>query len=77
MIEAEAKHELNDIPYEDTAASPTAPPGRVASHALPRSSVKRFNSQRGYRAAEDVFVHISAIERAGLTSLNEGQHLEF
>ena len=25
----------------------------------------------------DVFVHISAVERAGLSTLNEGQHLEF
>ena len=25
----------------------------------------------------DVFVHISAVERAGLRSLNEGQHIEF
>ncbi len=26
---------------------------------------------------KDVFVHISAVERAGLTTLNEGQHLEY
>ena len=26
---------------------------------------------------KDVFVHISAVERAGLTSLNEGQNIEY
>ena len=26
---------------------------------------------------KDVFVHISAVERAGLSTLNEGQHLEY
>ena len=26
---------------------------------------------------QDVFVHISAVERAGLSTLNEGQHVEF
>jgi cold shock protein len=32
------------------------------------------NPQRGGR---DVFVHISAVERAGLSTLNEGQQVEF
>jgi cold shock protein len=46
-------------------------------------SVKWFNVQKGYGfiqptgAGKDVFVHISAVERAGLSTLNEGQHLEF
>ena len=46
-------------------------------------TVKWFNSQKGYGfiqpagGGKDVFVHISAVERAGLSSLNEGQHLEF
>ena len=48
-------------------------------------TVKWFNSQKGYGFIEptgggggrDVFVHISAVERAGLSSLNEGQHVEF
>ena len=49
-------------------------------------TVKWFNSQKGYgfiqptgggAGQRDVFVHISAVERAGLNSLNEGQHVEF
>ena len=46
-------------------------------------TVKWFNSQKGFGfiqpddGAKDVFVHISAVERAGLGSLNEGQKLSF
>ena len=47
-------------------------------------TVKWFNSQKGYGfiqpsggGGRDVFVHISAVEKAGLSSLNEGQHVEF
>jgi len=46
-------------------------------------TVKWFNSQKGYGfiqptgGGKDVFVHISAVERAGLSSLNEGQRVGF
>jgi cold shock protein len=46
-------------------------------------TVKWFNSQKGYGfiqptgGGRDVFVHISAVERAGLASLNDGQNIEF
>ena len=48
-------------------------------------TVKFFNAQKGYGfiqpqgggGGKDVFVHISAVERAGLSTLNEGQHVEF
>ena len=36
-----------------------------------------FIQPTGGRGGKDVFVHISAVERAGLTTLNEGQHVEF
>ena len=46
-------------------------------------TVKWFNPQKGYGfiqpddGAKDVFVHISAVERAGLGSLQEGQKLRY
>ena len=46
-------------------------------------TVKWFNSQKGYGfiqpddGSKDVFVHISAVERAGLTHLNENQKVTF
>ena len=45
--------------------------------------VKWFNERKGYGFIEpddggkDAFVHISAVERAGLGSLNEGQKVSF
>ena len=47
-------------------------------------TVKWFNPTKGYGfiqpddgGGKDVFVHISAVERAGLSSLNEGQKVEY
>jgi len=48
-------------------------------------TVKWFKSQKGYGfiqpqgggGGRDVFVHISAVERAGLGTLNEGQKVEY
>ena len=48
-----------------------------------KGTVKFFNSQKGFGfiqqddGGEDAFVHISAVERAGLAGLAEGQTLEF
>ena len=45
--------------------------------------VKWFNSQKGFgfiqpdNGGPDVFVHISAVERAGMTTLNEGQKISY
>lgn len=50
---------------------------------MPTGSVKWFNSQKGYgfiqpdAGGPDVFVHISAVERAGMNGLNEGQKVSF
>jgi cold shock protein len=46
-------------------------------------TVKWFNPTKGYGfiqpqgGGQDVFVHISAVERAGLGTLNEGQQVEY
>ena len=46
-------------------------------------TVKWFNGQKGYGfiqpedGSKDVFVHISAVERAGMGSLHEGQRVSF
>ena len=46
-------------------------------------TVKWFNAQKGYGfiqpddGSKDVFVHISAVERAGMANLNEGQKLSY
>ncbi|HEY4141619.1 MAG TPA: cold-shock protein [Pseudolabrys sp.] len=46
-------------------------------------TVKFFNSQKGFGfivqdgGGPDVFVHISAVERAGMSTLNEGQKISF
>ncbi|HXO92316.1 MAG TPA: cold-shock protein [Stellaceae bacterium] len=46
-------------------------------------TVKWFNAQKGYGfiqpedGSKDVFVHISAVERAGLGSLHEGQRISY
>jgi CspA family cold shock protein len=48
-----------------------------------QGTVKFFNGERGYGfikpddGGRDVFVHITAVERAGLKALNEGQRISF
>jgi CspA family cold shock protein len=50
---------------------------------MPTGTVKWFNSTKGYgfiapdTGAKDVFVHISAVQKAGLRGLNEGQKVDF
>jgi cold shock protein len=51
--------------------------------AMPIGTVKWFNSTKGFgfiqpeSGGPDVFVHISAVERAGLRGLNEGQQISY
>ena len=50
---------------------------------MPQGTVKWFNPTKGYGfiqpqdGGKDVFVHISAVQRAGLTTLNEGQSVQY
>lgn len=50
---------------------------------MSQGTVKWFNDQKGYGfiqpddGGKDVFVHISAVERAGLRGLNEGQKVSY
>ncbi len=51
---------------------------------MPVGTVKWFNPTKGYGfiqpdggTSKDVFVHISAVERAGLSGLAEGQRVEY
>ncbi len=50
---------------------------------MPKGTVKWFNSVKGYGFIEpndgsaDAFVHISAVEQAGLSGLREGQKVEY
>jgi cold shock protein len=56
---------------------------RVLEKRMPTGTVKWFNGQKGFGFIEpsdgskDVFVHISAVERAGLSGLAEGQKVSF
>ena len=50
---------------------------------MPTGTIKWFNATKGYGfiapedGSKDVFVHISAVERAGLGTLSEGQRVSF
>ena len=50
---------------------------------MPIGTVKFFNAQKGFGfiapedGGPDVFVHVSAVEQAGLTTLHEGQRVSF
>ncbi len=50
---------------------------------MPKGTVKWFNPTKGYgfiapeTGGKDIFVHISAVQKAGLRTLNEGQKIGF
>lgn len=53
------------------------------ARVMPKGTVKWFNPTKGYgfiapeSGGKDIFVHISAVQKAGLRSLNEGQRIGF
>jgi len=55
----------------------------MMGQVMATGTVKWFNAQKGFGfiqpegGGKDVFVHISAVERAGLGSLGEGQKINF
>jgi cold shock protein len=56
---------------------------RLRKKIMPTGTVKFFNATKGYGFIEpedggkDAFVHISAVERAGMSTLNEGQKINY
>jgi CspA family cold shock protein len=50
---------------------------------MPVGTVKFFNTQKGYGfiqpsdGSKDVFVHVSAVQKAGMQTLNEGQKVSY
>jgi cold shock protein len=50
---------------------------------MPSGTVKWFNAQKGYgfitpdEGGRDVFVHVTAVERAGMDGLREGQKISY
>ena len=50
---------------------------------MPKGTVKWFNATKGYGfiqpqgGGKDIFVHISAVERAGFSTLSEGQVVQY
>ena len=60
-----------------------AGPELKKERAMPTGTVKWFNTTKGYGfiapddGGKDIFVHISAVERAGLTGLADNQKISF
>jgi cold shock protein len=78
---------LGTIPSAQLCLRPTvgyAGASKLLETTMARGTVKWFNSQKVYGfiqpqggGGRDVFVHISAMEKAGLPGLNEGQVVEY
>ena len=86
-VRSPARDRAPDLPpfRAEIDPPPVLDGGRFAlkERTMARGTVKWFNAQKGYGfiqpddGSKDVFVHISAVERAGLSSLNENQKLSY
>ncbi len=91
-IEGEPLPVTDRAPPRDRDAGPGAPRGGAGGAGGPQrqltgekatGTVKFFNAMKGFGFIQrddgqpDAFVHISAVERAGMATLNEGDRLEF
>jgi len=74
--------QISNIPWLRTRAARPYTQTRKKGH-MTQGTVKWFNSQKGFGfiqpddGGKDVFVHISAVERAGMSNLNEGQKISY
>jgi cold shock protein len=87
LFKARLSHYFCDVVGSADQLAPCAACGRP--NLLPeicymaKGTVKWFNPTKGYGfiqpqgGGKDIFVHISAVEKAGLSSLNEGQAVEY
>jgi cold shock protein len=71
------------VSYELLCISSRPHDNKLKDDSMATGTVKWFNDQKGYGfvqpddGSKDVFVHISAVEGAGLRSLKEGQKISF
>ena len=78
---AEGRRDLCDFPSPPQFQTSALLNLKEANMAI--GTVKWFNAQKGFGfiqpsdGGKDVFVHISAVERAGLSSLKEGQKVKY
>jgi cold shock protein len=83
MFAQSASRVLSSIPHGKVVRSATRGSPTDRSGMMPSGTVKWFNGQKGYGfiqpddGSRDVFVHVTALERAGLRGLNEGQKITY
>lgn len=86
LVDRGGKVSASDIQIEGDlieVADRSAPPQRELTGEKATGTVKFFNSMKGFGFIQrddgqpDAFVHISAVERAGMSGLEEGDKLEF
>jgi CspA family cold shock protein len=88
LVAARLAPRLTNFPLKYIAIDPQGFYSAIFSHALKgfimtTGTVKWFNSTKGFgfiqpdNGGEDAFVHISAVERAGMREIVEGQKLSY